>query len=186
MKQRETVGDLWRTHFRLAAGAILVKTTSLAALAICGSLVCGPAEYVLAGCDGECGVTGCGTDDDVRHGHGARASTAARTAHGYGVVAHFPSDGTPLLLPRCTGAHGTLYGRPYNYRNLLDYPWHAPLRGVKAPVVRQAPVPAVPPQPAGEDSHFEPPAAPEVESFDTAWIRSTDSSHQSTRLQFVR
>ncbi|MDH3718611.1 MAG: hypothetical protein OES79_10870 [Planctomycetota bacterium] len=159
-----------------------MKTTVWAALVICCSLVCGSASVVLAQCHGTCGVAGCG-DIVVRRGHGGR--TAMR-AYPYGVVAHFPSDGTPLLLPRCTGAHGTLYGRPYNYRNLLDYPWHAPLRGVEAAALQPAPAPAVEPQPFREDSQFEAPAAPQAESFDAAWLQSTDSRVRRTSLQFVR
>ncbi|NIL96204.1 MAG: hypothetical protein GTO53_02620 [Planctomycetales bacterium] len=65
------------------------------------------------------------------------------------VIAHFPSDGTPLLLSRRIGAHGTYYGRPYNYRNLLDYPWHPPVRQGGALEIQ--PIPAAVPQPLGDE-----------------------------------
>jgi hypothetical protein len=70
----------------------------------------------------------------------------------------------------------------------LDYPWHTPLRGVQAAALQPAPAPApaVEPQPFREGSQFEPPAAPQAESFDAAWFRSTDSSVQRASLQFVR
>lgn len=33
--------------------------------------------------------------------------------------------GNPRYLNRYPAFHGTFYRRPYNYRNLFDYPWHA-------------------------------------------------------------
>jgi hypothetical protein len=179
MKRRTLLGD---AGYRFCYRSILVKATVWAALVICCSLGFSSASVVLAQCNGACGVAGCG-ETVVRRGHGGRA---AMRGYPCGVVAHFPSDGTPLLLPRRTGAHGTLYGRPYNYRNLLDYPWHTPFRGGKAAALQPAPTPAVEPQPFRESPPFEPPAASQAESFDTAWSRTTDSNVQRASLQFVR
>jgi hypothetical protein len=56
-------------------------------------------------------------------------------------LVHHPFGEGPAYIPRCVGPRGTLYARPYNYRNLLDYPWHAPLRRCAgASIVPRSPV----------------------------------------------
>ncbi|NIP84236.1 MAG: hypothetical protein GTO03_01195 [Planctomycetales bacterium] len=113
-----------------------MKKTNVGSLvlsvSLVGCLVCGPAMPLGAECHRACGAGRGGAKSVVRMAGGHAAEAALRR----GVIAYVPSDGTPLLLRSKIGAHGTLYGRPYNYRNLLDYPWHAPVHGGAPAVVR--------------------------------------------------
>lgn len=77
--------------------------------------------------------------------------------------------------------HGTYYRRPYNYRNVFDYPWHADLHEPTsnfaynvnempaAAVVAPAPVPA-PPAPV-----------PAPDAFDQGANSSTKRAERSIR-----
>lgn len=78
-----------------------------------------------AGYGGSCGPGGCGTTAR-HHEKGARMG---------GWLGHMPQTcysprygcyfGGNRHMSRYPAFHGTFYRRPYNYRNLFDYPWHA-------------------------------------------------------------
>jgi hypothetical protein len=73
---------------------------------------------------GGCGAAGCGGSLGVNKG-----------GHLGGWFGHMPQTcysprygcyyGNNRYMNRYPAFHGTFYRRPYNYRNLFDYPWHA-------------------------------------------------------------
>ena len=88
-----------------------------------GAVVAGDAGYGggAGGCN-QCGKGGCG-----HHHNGG----------GWGNRANMPQTcydprygcygSSTRLVQRYPAFHGTYYRRPYNYRNVFDYPWHADL-----------------------------------------------------------
>lgn len=90
-----------------------------AAMAVAGDSGYGGGYGGCANCaNGRCG----------HHGHGAG---------GWGARAGMPQScydprygcygSSARLVQRYPAFHGTYYRRPYNYRNVFDYPWHADL-----------------------------------------------------------
>ncbi|WP_425616883.1 hypothetical protein NA78x_000544 [Anatilimnocola sp. NA78] len=97
--------------------------------------------------------------------HGDCASCGGGSGHGHYKQPHWmmPQScynpkygcyGADRHMNRYPAFHGTYYRRPYNYRNVFDYPWHAELHEptshfsyhVQAQQQQQQPQPA-PPQP---------------------------------------
>lgn len=78
--------------------------------------------YGAAGCE-DCGAGGCGAGGHFQNkgmggwfGHMPQTCYSPRYGCYYGGNRH---------MHRYPAFHGTYYRRPYNYRNVFDYPWHA-------------------------------------------------------------
>lgn len=115
-----------------------------------------PKHAHAAPCDA-CGPAGC------VHGHGEHRAIkkAMRAAHNMMPQSCYePSFGCyagSRFMNRYPAFHGSYYRRPYNYRNVFDYPWHADMheptslfsyntvRPTVAPTTEDAPVRAIQP-----------------------------------------
>jgi hypothetical protein len=102
----------------LASGRITQSTADIYSASAMG----GGYGYDGGGCS-TCGGGGCGAGGLNKGGHlggwfGHMPQTCYSPRYGcyYGNNRH---------MNRYPAFHGTFYRRPYNYRNLFDYPWHA-------------------------------------------------------------
>jgi hypothetical protein len=103
----------------LASGRITQSTADIYSASAMGG---GGYGYDGGGCS-TCGGGGCGAGGLNKGGHlggwfGHMPQTCYSPRYGcyYGGNRH---------MNRYPAFHGTFYRRPYNYRNLFDYPWHA-------------------------------------------------------------
>lgn len=78
------------------------------------------------------GCDTCGSGGGCGHGHFSQWGLGNKVGGWFG---HMPQtcydprygcyQGSGRFMNRYPAFHGTFYRRPYNYRNVFDYPWHA-------------------------------------------------------------
>jgi hypothetical protein len=154
---------------------------------------------VLATLGGTDGYSTAGAHNEVVYASPTGDCAACGGGHGRCGHGHRPHGGWLGMMPqtcynptlgcydgnrhnnRYPAFHGTYYRRPYNYRNVFDYPWHADLHEPTsnfaynvnempaAAVVAPAPVPA-PPAPV-----------PAPDAFDQGANSSTKRAERSIR-----
>ena len=105
--------------------------------------------------------TGCDTCGPVGHGHGHWAAHRAvkKALHAQHQMmpqtCYEPTFGCytgSRFMHRYPAFHGSYYRRPYNYRNVFDYPWHAELHEPTSLFSYNVEAPAASPTPAGGEN----------------------------------
>ncbi|HUS40972.1 MAG TPA: hypothetical protein VMX74_16075, partial [Pirellulales bacterium] len=170
----------------LSAGDFTLRVHVLALLLMCCAPFVVPVHRATAQCLA-CGDVACLNGQDCAmqgrsHPFHGQATYRPDATHRSDIVAHPTCDGSPLQLRRCTGFHGKYYGRPYNFRNLFDYPWHEPLRLTQSSNVIPSRIKTIPSESVPEGSlelPSAPPAAPSAQLFDTSWVQSSDNQQQA-------
>ncbi len=115
-------------------------------------------DVVLTECDCESGCGRCG-----HHGRGGEhiGGRMGPMPHSGYTPRYGCYPGSSRTMHRYPAFHGTFYRRPYNYRDLFDYPWHAKLHeptslftfNVPVEEVESEDIPPVPAPSVSEASH---------------------------------